>query len=118
MSTEIKTRNFAIYDWNNNEKIVTIEDKPIEAIIINVVSGDETAYIYYEDGTEEYIDSSNKRLESYLDETYLIKKNEVENWINFKFRIQAPENKKRNYAIKSAERAAYFTKERYAKLFK
>lgn len=118
MSTENKTREFAIYDWDNNEKIVTIEDKPIEAIVVNVVSGDETAYIYYEDGTEEYIDSSTQRLTSYLDETYLIKKSEVENWINFKFRTQAPENKKISYDIKSAERAAYFTKERYAKLFK
>lgn len=118
MSTENKTREFTIYDWDNNEKTVTIEDKPIEAIVVNVVSGDETAYIYYEDGTEKYIDSSNNRLESYLDETYLIKKNEVENWINFKFRTQAPEDKKINYDIKSAERTAYFTKERYAKLFK
>lgn len=113
-----ETRAFTVYDWDNNERIVAIENKPIEAIVVNIVSGDETAYIYYEDGTEIYVDSSMHRLESYLDETYLIKKNEVEKWINFEFRTEAPEGKEEMESFKSAERAAYFTKKRYERLFK
>lgn len=101
------TIEIKLCDYENNEVSVAIEDKPIEAIVVNVVSGDEIAYIYYEDGTRIITDSCDHRDFSYLDESYLVKKNQVKEWINFEFR-NTPLKGIRNY-IKSAERAAYFT---------
>lgn len=109
MNTKNNTIDIKLYDYENNESSVTVEDKPIEAIVVNVVSGDEVAYIYYEDGTRIVTDSCDNRDFSYLDESYLVKKDQVKQWINFEFK-NAPFKVKgiHNY-FKSAERAAYFT---------
>ena len=74
-----------IYDYKNSPVEVEIPDKPILAINVTVLSGDETGSILFADGTKLEFDASDCRLESFYDGSYSVRGNErIEAWLNFK----------------------------------
>ena len=74
-----------IYDYNNNIEMVEIPDnKKIESINVTVLSGDETGYIFFTDGTRKRFDASNCRMTSFYDGSYTVPSSKVNDWINWK----------------------------------
>lgn len=74
-----------IYDYDNDTKIIEIPaDKEIESIDVTVLSGDETGYIFFTDGTRKRFDASDCRITSFVDGSYTIPSKRVDAWINWK----------------------------------
>lgn len=74
-----------IYDYNNNAEMVEIPDnKKIESINVTVLSGDETGYIFFTDGSRKRFDASNCRMMSFDDGSYTVPLKKVDEWINWK----------------------------------
>lgn len=55
-----------LLDYRGKETIITLE-KEIQAIFYQILSGDDVVYILYKDGTTEYFDSANDRLDDFFD---------------------------------------------------
>lgn len=74
-----------VYDYNNNVETVEIPNgKEIESIDVTVLSGDETGYIFFTDGTRKRFDASNCRMMSFDDGSYTVPSKRVDAWINWK----------------------------------
>lgn len=74
-----------IYDYDNNVEMIEIPDgKKIESIDVTVLSGDETGYIFFTDGTRKRFDASNCRMTSFDDGSYTVPPKKVDEWINWK----------------------------------
>lgn len=70
-------------DYQSKICKVQLRDE-IKMIIINVISGDETAIIVYEDGTSEEFDSSSNRYINYYDGTYIVPADRLEEFNDLK----------------------------------
>lgn len=63
-----------LYDYTGAQvEFLSMSDLPnIRKIDIDVLSGDEVATVYYKDGTENEIDSSNTRCIDFFDYSYVL----------------------------------------------
>lgn len=74
-----------IYDYNNNAEMVEIPDgKKIKSIDVTILSGDETGYISFTDGTRKEFDASDCRMMSFDDGSYTVSSKKIDEWINWK----------------------------------
>lgn len=74
---------FKIYNYNGEATEVDTGDKEIKELFVQVLSGDEVVTVDYDDGTKETFDSSTNRLVSYVEESYIVEKDRIQDWINF-----------------------------------
>ena len=58
---------FKIYDYDNKATTIETLDKPIQSILVTILSGDETGTIYFEDGSNQLFDASECRSTDYFD---------------------------------------------------
>jgi hypothetical protein len=72
-----------IMDYESNRKVVEIGDlETIADIIMQIISGDEVATVFYKDNTVAYFDSSNSRCFDYHDGWYHLYDHEAnDNWL-------------------------------------
>lgn len=61
----------ALFDYEDTRKEFTLS-KPFKAIRIEVISGDEVAFVTYDDNTIETFDSSYCRFVDYYDYEYIL----------------------------------------------
>ena len=73
-----------IYNYANRPIEVELPDKTISEIFVDVITGDETGFVKFEDGSKLYFDASDDRLQDYNDGFYFVTKEKVESWLNFK----------------------------------
>lgn len=71
---------FKVYDYDNKATEVEILDKPIQSILVTILSGDETGTVYFEDGTEQRFDASDCRNTDHFDGAYVVNGDEVTKW--------------------------------------
>lgn len=74
---------FTIYDYNGKATEVDTGDKEIKGLFVQVLSGDEVVTVEYDDGTKETFDSSDNRRVSYVEESYIVEKDRIQDWVNF-----------------------------------
>lgn len=74
---------FNIYDFNGRATEVDTFDKVIRDIFVQVISGDEVVTVDYDDGTSKTFDSSNNRMVDYVDGSYILYPNNLQDWVNF-----------------------------------
>lgn len=72
-----------IYDYANREIKVELPDKEILRICVTVLSGDETGWVEFADGSRINFDASDCRISSYYDGTYIVEGDNIEKWLNF-----------------------------------
>lgn len=82
-----------IYDFDDNPIEVELPDKEIEKILVCVFSGDEIGIVEFTDGSILKFDASGSRVTDHFDGTYTVKKNDIEEWMNF----EMPEKKMLSY---------------------
>ena len=73
-----------VYDYANNTKEITLPDKEIAEILVKVLSGDETGFVKFIDGTTIRFDASDNRITDYYDGDYTLKGKNIKKWIDFK----------------------------------
>lgn len=66
-----------LLDYANNKVEFTLT-KPFKAILISVVTGDEIAYVTYDDNSIDIFDSSKNRLDDYNDYDYWLYNEDME----------------------------------------
>ena len=77
--------NIKVYDYDNNVKMIEIpDDKKIESLDIAILSGDETGYIFFTDGSRQKFDASDNRIMSFDDGFYTVPHKRVDAWLNWK----------------------------------
>ena len=74
---------FKIYDYNGKATEVDTGDKKIKELFVQVLSGDEVVTVDYDDGTSETFDSSDSREYSYMEESYFVKKDGIQDWMSY-----------------------------------
>ena len=74
---------FNIYDFNGRTTKVDTGDKVIKDIFVQVLSGDEVVTVDYDDGTSKIFDSSHNRTVDYVDGSYILYPNNLQDWVNF-----------------------------------
>ena len=74
---------FNIYDFNGRARKVDTGDKVINRLFVQVLSGDEVVTVDYDDGTSETFDSSDSREYSYMEESYFVKKDGIQDWMSY-----------------------------------
>ena len=72
-----------IFDYGNRARSVELKPVAIIAISVTILSGDETIDVYYEDGTVEYFDSSDNRIEDHFDGNYVVMGDKLKEWYRF-----------------------------------
>lgn len=87
-----------IYDYANNPIEVELPHKAISEIFVAVITGDETGFVKFEDGSKFYFDASDDRLCDFNDGYYIVLKDRVEEWLNFK-----PSKKRLTYSYERQE---------------
>lgn len=71
-----------IYDYLDRQREIEVRDG-INFILVNVISGDETGKIVYNDGTEQEFDASSSRVMGFFDGNYIVRGKNVDEFINF-----------------------------------
>lgn len=79
-----------LYDYSSHPKICEIKDKPIQSFVVEVISGDETVTVLYEDGTDDYFDSRDDRFIDYRDGWYFVDPKRITEWNSFPFKKGMP----------------------------
>lgn len=76
---------FKIYDYANKIRWCSIpEDEKLRAILISVISGDETAVVFTDADKLYQFESSNTRFTDYRDGVYLLREAEdIINWLKW-----------------------------------
>lgn len=73
-----------IYDYDNKiTKIEIPDDKQIETIFVSIVSGDETGFVYFTDGSSITFDASDCRLLGYDDGGYIVRGDNIQKWLDW-----------------------------------
>lgn len=72
-----------IFDYKDKVHPVELKSCGILAISVTILSGDETIDVYYEDGTVEYFDSSDNRIEDRFDGNYVVLGDKLKEWYKF-----------------------------------
>lgn len=73
-----------IYDYINRPVEVELPDKEIKAILVQILTGDEIGYVLFEDGSQLSFDASMERVTDYNDGAYLVKKEHLAEWLDWK----------------------------------
>lgn len=73
-----------IYDYQNDAKEITLPNKKIAEISVTILSGDETGFVKFIDGTKIKFDASDARIASYYDGAYTLEGENIQKWIDFK----------------------------------
>lgn len=73
-----------IYDYANCEQKIVLPNKKIVEIDVLVVTGDETGFVRFEDGTKINFDASHSRITDFIDGRYTVEGEDIEKWLNFK----------------------------------
>lgn len=73
-----------IYDYINRPVEVELPDKEIKAILVQILTGDEIGYVLFEDGSQFSFDASMERVTDYNDGAYLVKKEHLAEWLDWK----------------------------------
>ena len=74
---------FNIYNFNNEATEVDIGEKLIKQLFVQVLLGDEVVTVEYDDGTKKTFDSSYNRWVSYVEESYIVEKDRIQDWISY-----------------------------------
>ena len=74
---------FNIYNYNGKATEIDTGDKGIKELFVQVLSGDEIVTVDYDDGTSETFDSSDSREYSYMEESYFVEKDNIQDWISY-----------------------------------
>lgn len=78
--------NITIYDYDNEATNVIIpDDKAIESIYVEVLSGDEVGIIKFTDGTHIRFDASDCRMHDWYDGSYVVCGDNLQKWIDYDF---------------------------------
>ena len=72
-----------IYDYANEETEITLPDKEIKQIRVEVITGDEIVTIFFKDGTLSTFDSSDARCMDFYDGSYTVEGEQIKKWIDF-----------------------------------
>lgn len=73
-----------IYNYLNEISYVELPNKTIVEIYVNVLSGDETGYFLFEDGTRVPFDADfHTRNTDHYDGHYIVRGDEINRWVNF-----------------------------------
>lgn len=73
-----------VFDFENREAKIELPDKPIKAISVTVLSGDETGTVIFDDGTTVGFDASNSRICNFFDGSYTVIGEQIFDWLAFK----------------------------------
>lgn len=73
-----------IYDYADKTKEITLPDKEIAEIFVSILSGDETGFVKFTNGTKIKFDASDDRITDYYDGMYTIEGEDIKKWIDFK----------------------------------
>ncbi len=74
---------FNIYNFNNEATEVDTGDNIIKQLFVQVMSGNEVVSVEYDDGTRETFDSSNNIWNSYVEGSYIVEQDYLQDWINY-----------------------------------
>ena len=74
---------FNIYNFNNEATEVNTGDKLIKQLFVQVMSGNEVVSVECDDGARETFDSSNNRWNSYVEGSYIVEQDHLQEWINY-----------------------------------
>ena len=73
-----------IYDYDDKVKEVEIpDDKHIKYIVVNIVSGDETGYVTFDEDEFADFDASNSRVRAFDDGGYIVEGDNIQKWLNW-----------------------------------
>ena len=73
-----------IYDYSNKAtELVIPDDKEITQIYVTVLSGDETGFFVFKDGSSLSFDASNSRIMTFFDGDYIVEGENIKRWIDF-----------------------------------
>lgn len=72
-----------IYDFNDAHKEVELPDKKISEIFVEVLSGDETGFVKFEDGGMVEFDASDCRCHDFHDGFYLVTGEAIQKWLSY-----------------------------------
>ena len=72
-----------IYNYADSETEIELQDKPIEIMFVEIISGDEVLTVIYEDHTIERFDADDWRTASYADASYPVFKECLNEWFIF-----------------------------------
>lgn len=73
-----------VFDFENREVKIELPDKPIKAISVTVLSGDETGTVIFDDGTTVDFDASYWRICDFFDGSYTVIGEQVSDWLAFR----------------------------------
>ena len=76
---------FRYYDYDNQVNEIEIpDDKEIEILFVQVLTGDETGFILFTDGSKQDFDiMTSVRYTSYDDGDYIVKGDNIKKWLNW-----------------------------------
>ena len=97
-----------IYDYINNETEIELQDKPIEIMFVEIISGDEVLTVVYEDNTIQRFDSSESRFESFADGSYVVLKDQFDDWFAF--------DPEKDLDLKNPTKYSYAREEKFCKI--
>lgn len=72
-----------IYGYDNFPVGIELPKKEIEQIVVRILSGDETAEVWFSDGEKAYYDAGICRFVTYLDKEYTVPKELVNEWLEW-----------------------------------
>ena len=80
----MKRTSMTVYDYDDRPKEIKLPDKDIKLLHVTILSGDETGYVQFEDGTILEFDSSNCRMKSFYDGSYTVTdENDLRKWFDY-----------------------------------
>ena len=83
----ITSKEITLKDFMGKKTTYLLQDKPIEAIVIDIVSGDEIAMVQYADKECEVFDSANNRRCNIYDSTFVLaQQDDFDRWMASKER--------------------------------
>lgn len=74
---------FKIYNYNGKATEVDTGDKLVKQLFVQVLSGDEVVTVEYDDGTKKTFDSSYNRYVSHIEESYIVEKDRIQDWVSY-----------------------------------
>lgn len=93
---------FKIFNCYKGFVEVDVGQKEINFIVVTVLQGDEVVHIYFKDGTSVKVDSCGvfdglHRTVDFYDDTYVVKTDRLNKWIDIGEKHEDPVNTRRSY---------------------
>lgn len=99
----MKLSKLTIYDYADKPVTIEFPEKEVHAILVSVLSGDETGAIIFDDESVKTFDASYCRIKNYYDGRYYVLGDSIEKWVNF------TPIKEENYPISYQRRDKFHT---------